>query len=243
MSITSPVTDAASLVSAVLGTELVVIRPKAQPARSAKVKATAHCGVANGESNASSQFCRFARAGVSRLWIFDQTAALKPVGRSACARLASALRSSSKRDSFIFLSNYPANVPEFIPPHLFQREKRLNPSKFRLLFFHGQRFPIPTDHILCGFDAVQQPRGNSPRVSCLLVATKICEISSLQSSNRCARLHESHRTLRDGSLGWRCPRHFVPWSLDISRTDFRARSEEHTSELQSRGHLVCRLLL
>src|SRR5271165_6174674 len=178
MSITSPVTDAASLVSAVLGTELVVIRPKAQPARSAKVKATAaHCGVANGESNALSQFCRFARTGVSRLWIFDQTVALKSVGRSACARLASALRSSSKRDSFILLSNYPTNVPEFIPPFLFQREKRLNPSKFRLLFFHRQRFPIQTDHILCGFDAVQQPRGNSPRVSCLLVATKICDRS------------------------------------------------------------------
>jgi hypothetical protein len=29
-------------------------------------------------------------------------------------------------------------------------------------------------------------------------------------SNRCAYLHESYRTLRDGSLGWRCPRHFVP---------------------------------
>src|SRR5690625_6156985 len=27
------------------------------------------------------------------------------------------------------------------------------------------------------------------------------------------------------------------------RADFDARSEEHTSELQSRGHLVCRLLL
>src|SRR5207253_3446704 len=27
------------------------------------------------------------------------------------------------------------------------------------------------------------------------------------------------------------------------RSDRRARSEEHTSELQSRGHLVCRLLL
>ena len=35
------------------------------------------------------------------------------------------------------------------------------------------------------------------------------EIPSLQSSNRCAHLHESHRTLRDGSLGWRCPRQFV----------------------------------
>src|SRR5207253_9654596 len=28
-----------------------------------------------------------------------------------------------------------------------------------------------------------------------------------------------------------------------SRAQCRARSEEHTSELQSRGHLVCRLLL
>src|SRR6202045_358610 len=30
------------------------------------------------------------------------------------------------------------------------------------------------------------------------------------------------------------------WSSDVCSSD---RSEEHTSELQSRGHLVCRLLL
>ena len=30
------------------------------------------------------------------------------------------------------------------------------------------------------------------------------------SSNLCARLRESDRTLRDGSLGGRCLRHFVP---------------------------------
>src|SRR5207253_6368446 len=29
----------------------------------------------------------------------------------------------------------------------------------------------------------------------------------------------------------------------IPKHDWNARSEEHTSELQSRGHLVCRLLL
>src|SRR5690625_6716611 len=41
-----------------------------------------------------------------------------------------------------------------------------------------------------------------------------------------------------------------PWVVDLSRTDqlesvelTADRSEEHTSELQSRGHLVCRLLL
>src|SRR5690625_7416133 len=34
--------------------------------------------------------------------------------------------------------------------------------------------------------------------------------------------------------------HMLDSGLDI---DYRQRSEEHTSELQSRGHLVCRLLL
>src|SRR5690625_6736097 len=32
-----------------------------------------------------------------------------------------------------------------------------------------------------------------------------------------------------------------PWLLAVARQE--SRSEEHTSELQSRGHLVCRLLL
>src|SRR5207253_1543493 len=50
-----------------------------------------------------------------------------------------------------------------------------------------------------------------------------------------------------GAIDWR----FLesPWNL-FSHTDYplllplnRFRSEEHTSELQSRGHLVCRLLL
>ena len=30
------------------------------------------------------------------------------------------------------------------------------------------------------------------------------------SSYLCVRRRESDRTLRDGSFGWRCPRHFVP---------------------------------
>src|SRR5207253_8760064 len=37
----------------------------------------------------------------------------------------------------------------------------------------------------------------------------------------------------------RCPRHLA----DIGQQSAACRSEEHTSELQSRGHLVCRLLL
>src|SRR5690625_5760615 len=39
---------------------------------------------------------------------------------------------------------------------------------------------------------------------------------------------------------------FIPASINcsiVSRDSDAGRSEEHTSELQSRGHLVCRLLL
>src|SRR5690625_7104493 len=36
---------------------------------------------------------------------------------------------------------------------------------------------------------------------------------------------------------------FTPTIIYRSENNFLLRSEEHTSELQSRGHLVCRLLL
>src|SRR5690625_6372036 len=35
----------------------------------------------------------------------------------------------------------------------------------------------------------------------------------------------------------------IGFPLGASTTKIKVRSEEHTSELQSRGHLVCRLLL
>ena len=38
----------------------------------------------------------------------------------------------------------------------------------------------------------------------------LLEISSIQSSNRCAHLHESHRTLRDGSFGVALSQALVP---------------------------------
>src|SRR5690625_416067 len=40
-----------------------------------------------------------------------------------------------------------------------------------------------------------------------------------------------------------CAKLVVPDQEDFQRASINARSEEHTSELQSRGHLVCRLLL
>jgi hypothetical protein len=45
---------------------------------------------------------------------------------------------------------------------------------------------------------------------CARVSVFLFETLSLQSSTWCARLRESDRTLRDGSFGRRCPRHFVP---------------------------------
>src|SRR5207253_4323930 len=53
------------------------------------------------------------------------------------------------------------------------------------------------------------------------------------------------RTLAVPTVCWVWPMHQIRvagfWVANICATRFR--SEEHTSELQSRGHLVCRLLL
>src|SRR5690625_6936230 len=38
-------------------------------------------------------------------------------------------------------------------------------------------------------------------------------------------------------------KHFIRGIMEDNIENQRVRSEEHTSELQSRGHLVCRLLL
>src|SRR5207253_9586382 len=49
------------------------------------------------------------------------------------------------------------------------------------------------------------------------------------------------RAEREASV--RTRRHVRPGQLEPAHVAFIDRSEEHTSELQSRGHLVCRLLL
>src|SRR5690625_5517392 len=49
--------------------------------------------------------------------------------------------------------------------------------------------------------------------------------------------------LSEVSVAW-CPGSFeIPVTAKKMAESGRFRSEEHTSELQSRGHLVCRLLL
>src|SRR5207253_10792439 len=79
-------------------------------------------------------------------------------------------------------------------------------------------------------------------------------ISTLKPEARCPRDALSMRTIfafwvsRSPTRAFTCwmkrsgPRRWVVAASCISPVT-QARSEEHTSELQSRGHLVCRLLL
>src|SRR5271166_6144710 len=135
MSITSPVTDAASLLSVGLAPEPVVIRPKLQPANSPKATPTAaHWGVPNAESNALSQLSCLPADRASRFWTLDQTIALKSVGRFGRGRLARALRSSSKRDSSIFFVEQPYLLS------LFNETKGLIPQNFGTLFYKQRLF-------------------------------------------------------------------------------------------------------
>src|SRR5690625_6351022 len=55
-------------------------------------------------------------------------------------------------------------------------------------------------------------------------------------------LRRPHRDRRDGAHAADHRRAHGPLEGDLRARDV-VRSEEHTSELQSRGHLVCRLLL
>src|SRR5207253_6600074 len=85
-----------------------------------------------------------------------------------------------------------------------------------------------------------------PKSSATLLDNRMC-LSSPQSMTLCARLIPAPATFaesftsRTSLIGplWMPIRNF---SCGYS-FNFLLRSEEHTSELQSRGHLVCRLLL
>src|SRR5207253_11391859 len=63
-----------------------------------------------------------------------------------------------------------------------------------------------------------------------------------QPSNRETNFHLSSRWIKGGSGRKVIGRTFRIHSPYSFPTDSSTRSEEHTSELQSRGHLVCRLL-
>src|SRR5947208_9094163 len=60
-------------------------------------------------------------------------------------------------------------------------------------------------------------------------------------TRRSSDLGSLHQAFRPGQIREKKPRLSSPFSFPS--TPCRARSEEHTSELQSPDHLVCRLLL
>src|SRR5690625_5730000 len=69
------------------------------------------------------------------------------------------------------------------------------------------------------------PPKSSPSLSKSYIATMCARSIITQAEPRRSAMHRMHHSyMRD-----------IMWA--------RRRSEEHTSELQSRGHLVCRLLL
>src|SRR5690625_6597059 len=93
--------------------------------------------------------------------------------------------------------------------------------------FHDSRAP-PVILTLSLHDALP--------ISLLLVGRDLC-VPPLVRTDGEIRMAPGHRPTRAGT-GAMALRPGVPPSADGG-----LRSEEHTSELQSRGHLVCRLLL
>src|SRR5437870_10511446 len=69
--------------------------------------------------------------------------------------------------------------------------------------------------------------------------------SHLSAKNPCTRLTVSRffSSVFSRNFTWIRRMTSTLFSSSISPTASENRSEEHTSELQSRGHLVCRLLL
>src|SRR3712207_8614917 len=85
-------------------------------------------------------------------------------------------------------------------------------------------------------------RVRRPPRSELFPYTTLCRSAAADAHRRAARPRDgSHRPPR--ASGDEAPRHALPRRA-LRRADAdRRRSEEHTSELQSRQYLVCRLLL
>src|SRR5437899_10033401 len=79
--------------------------------------------------------------------------------------------------------------------------------------------------------------------TCLVWATPSAAVGSSRMTRR-----EFHCTAFATATDWRWPpeSEATGWRIErivVTASDFSVRSEEHTSELQSLRHLVCRLLL
>src|SRR3712207_7481775 len=81
-----------------------------------------------------------------------------------------------------------------------------------------------------------------PPRSTLFPYTTLFRSPAAQTTLAGIRRHTATAREQTGGLGWRLAGH-APWLGDDVAAVRTVRSEEHTSELQSRQYLVCRLLL
>src|SRR2546430_4129219 len=68
-------------------------------------------------------------------------------------------------------------------------------------------------------------------------------LERIGATDQASDLNGPHRKLKEGceALGWDF--RLIVRNVDLGKYSPEARSEEHTSELQSQSNLVCRLLL
>src|SRR5690625_5820080 len=93
----------------------------------------------------------------------------------------------------------------------------------------------------CSSTASRLPTRTTPAVADMAIGRWTCPAYTLRPRLRCSTSSHCPTSLST----WFSPRFptLLLCELPLQALRLSWRSEEHTSELQSRGHLVCRLLL
>src|SRR5690625_4189513 len=102
---------------------------------------------------------------------------------------------------------------------------------------------LPTTAALADDSANQQPPETAPTTAPLTMAQAVA-MATAASDPEAVRFAARARALDNQAVAdAQLPDPMITAQVAGVPTDSFSRSEEHTSELQSRGHLVCRLLL
>src|SRR5207253_11254908 len=100
--------------------------------------------------------------------------------------------------------------------------------------------PHPQLHTLSLHDALPifNPQSPMAPMDHLWSPWRLPYVIGEKSDEGCVFCNALAKTADEGLVLWRSASSFVI----LNKYPYNNRSEEHTSELQSRGHLVCRLL-
>src|SRR5690625_4342899 len=117
-------------------------------------------------------------------------------------------------------------------------------STVELATLHNQ-FEVERKGVLIGDTIVLRKAGDViPEILAPVEALRDGTERAFVMPEHCPSCGTAIRPAREGDKDWRCPNTKDCPAQVTGRIEHAAsRSEEHTSELQSRGHLVCRLLL